>query len=97
MDCTRGFDERRFAVLDVSDAHKQDHTYFAAIDHEMNNGGREALLHHLLNFDLSKVNLRAIPKTGALLEQKIASLSPEAGWLLDLLNRGETALGLRLG
>ena len=30
-----GFDERRFAVLDVGDAHKQDHAYFAAIDAEM--------------------------------------------------------------
>jgi uncharacterized protein DUF5906 len=88
-----GFDERRFAVLDVSDTHKQDFAYFAAIDHEMDNGGREALLHHLLNFDLSKVELRAIPKTGALLEQKIASLTPEAGWLLDLLDRGELPWG----
>ncbi len=88
-----GFDERRFAVLDVAPHHKQDHAYFAAIDDEMNNGGREALLHHLLNFDLSQVNLRAIPKTVALLEQKISSLTAEAGWLLDLLARGELPWG----
>ena len=43
-----GFEERRFAVLDVGDAHQQDHAYFAAIDAEMNAGGREALLFHLL-------------------------------------------------
>jgi hypothetical protein len=59
----------------------------------MNNGGREALLHHLLNFDLSKINLRAIPKTAALLEQKISSLTPEAGCLFDLLARGELPWG----
>jgi hypothetical protein len=88
-----GFDERRFAVLDVGDAHKQDYPYFAAIDNEMDHGGRDALLHYLLNFDLSKVNLRAIPKTVALLEQKISSLNPEAGWLLDVLNRGELPWG----
>jgi Mesyanzhinovviridae DNA primase len=88
-----GFDERRFAVLDVAPHKKQDHAYFAAIDAEMNNGGREALLHHLLNLDLSKVNLRAIPQTVALLEQKISSLTPEAGWLLDILNRGELPWG----
>jgi hypothetical protein len=88
-----GFDERRFAVFDVASHHKQDHAYFAAIDDEMNNGGREALLYHLLNLDLSKVNLRAIPKTDALLEQKISSLTAEAGWLLDLLSRGELPWG----
>ena len=33
-----GFEERRFAVLDVGDAHQQDHAYFAAIDAEMNAG-----------------------------------------------------------
>jgi hypothetical protein len=47
-----GFDERRFAVLDVGEDHMQDKPYFAAIDDEMDNGGREALLHFLINFDL---------------------------------------------
>jgi hypothetical protein len=32
--------------------------------------------------------LRHIPKTEALLDQKIASLSPEDGWWLDILKRG---------
>jgi Family of unknown function (DUF5906) len=57
-------EERRFAVLDVGDKHREDHKYFAAIERQMEAGGREALLHHLLNFDLSQVNLRTIPKTG---------------------------------
>ena len=57
-----GFDERRFCIFDVGKEKKQDHAYFAAILEEMNNGGREALLHHLLNFDLSKVDLRTIPR-----------------------------------
>ena len=39
-----GFGERRFAVLDVGKDHMQDTAYFAAIDAEMDNGGREALL-----------------------------------------------------
>jgi hypothetical protein len=84
-----GFDERRFAVLDVGTDHIQDHPYFNAIDEEMNNGGREALLHYLLNFDLSQVNLRKIPRTEALLEQQIASFSTEEEWWFDILNRGE--------
>ena len=88
-----GFGERRFAVLDVGEAHKEDYPYFAAIDEEMNNGGREALLYHLLNFDLSKVNLREIPKTAALLDQKLSSLDAEHGWWLDMLERGELPSG----
>jgi hypothetical protein len=84
-----GYEERRFAIFDVSEAHMQDHDYFAAIDKEMDNGGREALLYELLNFDLSTVNLRQIPKTGALLEQKIASQDDRQGWWLDFLHRGE--------
>jgi Family of unknown function (DUF5906) len=84
-----GYEERRFAIFDVSEAHLQDHDYFAAIEEEMDNGGREALLYELLNFDLSTVNLRKIPKTDALLEQKIASQDDRQGWWLDFLHRGE--------
>jgi Family of unknown function (DUF5906) len=88
-----GFEERRFAVLDIGDECMQDSEYFAAIDAEMDNGGREALMHHLLQFDLSTVNLRVIPKTTALLEQKIASLLSEKAWWLDVLWRGELPWG----
>ena len=83
-----GFKERRFAVFDIGEDHIQDPDYFAAIDYEMNNGGREALMHHLLNFDLSQVNLRSIPKTAALLDQQIQSLTTEQAWWLDTLMRG---------
>jgi hypothetical protein len=89
-----GFDERRFAVFDVGDAHMDDHAYFAAIDSEMNNGGREGLLDLLLGLDPSVINLRTIPKTAALFEQKLASLSPEQGWWLDTLARGELPWGI---
>ncbi len=47
------------------------------------------MLHHLLNVDLTKINLREIPKTAALLDQQTATFNPEQGWLFDLLNRGE--------
>jgi hypothetical protein len=84
-----GFEERRFAVFDVGDAHMQDHAYFAAIDAEMDASGREALLYHLLyEVDCSKVNLRQIPHTTALLEQKLETASPEHGWWLDILRQG---------
>jgi hypothetical protein len=84
-----GLEERRFAVLDVGEGHIQDTAYFAGIDEQMDNGGREALLDYLLKFDLKGVDLRTIPKTAALLDQKISTLSPVQGWWLDMLTRGQ--------
>jgi hypothetical protein len=88
-----GMEERRFAVFDIGEDHMQDHAYFAAIENKMDGGGRGALLDYLLGFDLSNVNLRQIPNTAALLDQKIASLPPEKGWLLDLLRKGRLPWG----
>jgi Primase C terminal 2 (PriCT-2)/Family of unknown function (DUF5906) len=88
-----GFAERRFAVLDVGDEHMQDIPYFAAIDYEMDHGGREALLDHLLNFDLRGVDLRVIPRTTALLQQQIQSATPEQAWWLDMLQAGRLPQG----
>src|SRR5215469_10479105 len=65
-----GADARRYFVLGVSDAKKQDHAYFAAIAREMDARGREALLHHLLDRDLSSFNVRDVPQTDALADQK---------------------------
>ena len=70
---------RRFAVFDVGEAARLNAEYFAGIDAEMNAGGREALLGFLQRFDLSSVNLRDIPSTSALSQQKIASMTPESG------------------
>ena len=39
----------------------------------MDNGGREALLHHLRNRDLSGFNVRTVPQTDALADQKAHS------------------------
>jgi Family of unknown function (DUF5906) len=63
-------DARRFFVLDVGDARKQDHDYFAAIDRQMETGGREALLRLLLDRDLSSFEIRKVPQTAALADQK---------------------------
>lgn len=71
-----GMDERRFCVLDVGSGCAQNHAYFCEMDEQLNSGGRERLLHDLLNFDLSKVDLWHIPQTRALLEQKIRSFDP---------------------
>lgn len=71
-----GAQERRFFVVDVSDKHMQDTEYFAAIQNELDNGGREALLYHLKNYDLTGLNMRKFPQTAALMEQKVYSMTP---------------------
>jgi len=83
-----GPDERRFAVFNVSDRCAQNHDYFREMDEELAAGGLAHLLADLLRFDLSKVDLRRIPRTDALLEQKIRSLDPIDSWWFDRLMAG---------
>lgn len=88
-----GPDERRFCVLDVNPRCAQNHEYFREMQAQLDDGGRERLLYDLLRFDLSKINLRSIPRTQALLEQKIRSLDPLDGWWLSRLTDGTSAHG----
>lgn len=82
--------ERRFMVLDVSDARANDLDYFAAMRRQMfDEGGVARLLHHLLSE--VTVNRRLISRplaTDALRDQQIASMDPERRWLLDILTEG---------
>lgn len=80
--------ERRFLVLDVSDDKIQDSEYFKAIRDQMKNGGREALLYYLQNLDITDFQVRDIPITDALIEQKMYSFSPEEDWWFEKLQEG---------
>jgi hypothetical protein len=83
-----GADERRYFVLDVADNRMQDKAYFKAIRDQMDNGGREALLHMLLSRDLSDFEVRNFPKTAALQDQKILSLDQDEVWWYEKLVDG---------
>jgi hypothetical protein len=89
-----GKDERRFCVLDVASHVAQNHDYFREMDAQLDAGGRAALLHDLLAFDLSTINPRAIPRTDALLEQKLRSLDSVEGWWFQRLTDGTPTQGL---
>ncbi len=73
-------DSRRFLVLEVGPSHKNDRAYFAALQAQMDNGGREAWLADLLAWDWRASDLRTVPQTAGLRAQKIASLIPVASW-----------------
>jgi phage/plasmid-associated DNA primase len=83
-----GAQERRFFVIDVGDKHMQDRPYFKKIQDQLDNGGREALLHYLMNYDLSSIDVGVFPKTNALLETKILSMSPIQKFLYAVLSKG---------
>ena len=83
-----GHDERRYLVLEVSDIRKQDTAYFGAIDRQMRSGGDSALLHMLLQLDLTDFDVRDIPQTNALASQKLKSLNPLETWWHDCLDEG---------
>jgi hypothetical protein len=83
----RGAD-RRFFVLDVSESHMQDSSYFGGIAADLEGGGYSALLHYLLSYDLSKFDVRQIPDTDARREQRELSLRNEDQWLLSILEDG---------
>lgn len=73
-------DERRFLVLDVSAEKQQQSEYFKAILEQMEKGGRSALLHMLMNTDISAFDHRKVPQTDALQSQKDLSLGNEEDW-----------------
>lgn len=85
-----GLDERRFFALDVVDTMRKNYDYFKAIKDRLDNGGLENLLNFLLSYDLSSFEVREVPATGALQEQKILSMSPETQWMFWKLWTGTT-------
>ncbi len=84
-----GIRERRFCVLDVSSAHIQDAMYFGRIAEAMRAGGYANLLHALLSTDLLRYDVRAVPQTKALQDQKIHSFEPTHDWWYGKLRDGK--------
>lgn len=83
-----GLDDRRFFVLDVGSGRQNDGAYFAQMKKLLRGGGYENLLHFLMNYDLSEFNIRKVPQTEALQEQKLLTMSPLQQWWYDRLCEG---------
>ena len=84
-----GQHERRYFVLDVGSKQRQKADYFKAIQNQMDNGGREALLHHLLSLDLDGFNVEKFPRTEALQAQQGLSMEPLEEWWYQKLDDGQ--------
>jgi hypothetical protein len=82
-------DERRYAVFNVSSKRQQDLPYFKAIKEEMGGGGLAAMLHDLLIHDISNFNVRDVPQTEGLRDQKLLSLRGVDAWVYDCLQNGK--------
>jgi hypothetical protein len=91
-----GFKARRLFALHASDAHRVDTDYFAKIDDWFQRGGAAALIHYFLNHK-SDINLRLVPITDELIEQKKQSMSGVAEWAMSIAETGEMPYGDVLG
>lgn len=86
----RDEDDRRFIVLDVDPAHKEDGGYFRDIKAELENGGYETLMHLLTETDITGWHPRTVPR---LLKErgwdmKIRSGGSITEWWLECLEEG---------
>jgi hypothetical protein len=81
-------DDRRFFVVRVSEEHKEDHQYFAAIQKQLEDKGYEALLHDLLNEDLTNFNPRRFPNSNEAFEIKLRSAKTTHQYMYCALNDG---------
>jgi len=88
--------DRRYFVLDVSADKRNDFDFFRKLQHEQNNGGREALLQALMDFDLSDFEVRNIPETPARLDQKFLSMEPIEKWWTAVLSDENFLIGERI-
>jgi hypothetical protein len=80
---------RRFFIPTVSTARMGATDYFNDLKADLEAGGYEALLYHLLNeVDLAGFNVRKVPQTAGLREQRDHSLEPLDVWWVELLETG---------
>jgi DNA primase len=80
-------DERRFFVLDIEKKPYMTHDFWAKLNAQMENGGYEAMMHDLLQWDCSAVNLRDVPQTEGLIRQKMETMGPVMEFWHNLLDR----------
>jgi len=99
---THGPDARRFFVLTCGTERKQDGAYFAAIDAQMRDGGAEAMVHELQNWNPADVgltweSLRSPPVTEELRNQTAQGVEGPLAILFNAVEGGELSGRLSTG
>lgn len=82
-------DDRRFVFLDVSAAKARDTNYFDALFQQMEKGGYEALMYHLLDRDIAKWSPRQRPDSGFGQDVIEMSMTAEQAFWFEVLSYGE--------
>jgi Leucine-rich repeat (LRR) protein len=83
-------DERRYAVLDVSSKEKGNRAYMSHLAQKTHDKSvQAAFLYEMLNLDLSKFEIRDIPETQGLSDQRAHSLPSVGQWWIDVLTSGQ--------
>jgi len=80
---------RRFFIPTFSESKVGDFAYFNALKNEMDHGGAEALLYHLLHIDLTGFNVRDFPVTIGLMEQAGYSRKGVDALVYDACSEGQ--------
>lgn len=86
-------DERRYLVLEASDERARDLAWFGPIRAEMDGEGPAALRAYLSAIDLTGFEVRDVPSTAALSEQKMQSLGSFERWWLQTIEDGLAFVG----
>jgi phage/plasmid-associated DNA primase len=82
-------DDRRFLFIRVSSVHKQDQIYFDAVNDALDDDAViAAMMHDLLNLDLTDFNIRKRPLTEEHLSQRLQSLRGFERYWYEVLQSG---------
>ena len=82
-------DDRRFLFIRLSSVHKQDQIYFDAVNNALDNDDAiAAMMHDLMNLDLTGFNIRKRPLTEEHLSQRLQSLNGFERYWYEVLQSG---------
>ena len=85
--------ERRYAMLPVSERRREDYAYFDRLYKSLDPEAVGSLLRILRAWDYSSINLRRVPRTELLLENKVQSMNLVERFLYNVLHTGEILPG----
>jgi hypothetical protein len=79
--------------LRVSEKHKEDYSYFRAIDAELADSGFEALLYELLHENITDFNPRELPLNAEAFDVKMESATSAEHYIYHALREGRFDIG----